>query len=130
MTGMEFLRKLAPLVPPPRVNLLRFHGVFAPNAKLRRLVVPKPPESRPTCTPTLVSPPTTTADPKLKADIDHIRRTGNTAGTSATKKADAQWAQPFPTKTKYEVKGGLNDVRGGTTLPVGMLRRGVLRGRH
>ena len=43
MTGMELLRKLAPLVPPPRVNLLRFHGVLAPNSKLRSLVVPKPP---------------------------------------------------------------------------------------
>lgn len=44
LTGMELLRKLAPLVPPPRFHLLRFHGVFAPNAKLRPLVVPKPPE--------------------------------------------------------------------------------------
>ena len=52
MTGMELLRKLAPLVPPPRINLLRFHGVFAPNAKLRHLVVPKPPEPTPTCKPT------------------------------------------------------------------------------
>jgi hypothetical protein len=43
MTGMELLRKLAPLVPPPKLHLLRFHGVFAPNAKVRSLVVPKPP---------------------------------------------------------------------------------------
>lgn len=49
LTGMELLRKLAPLVPPPRFNLLRFHGFFAPNAKLRPLVVPKPPECKPTC---------------------------------------------------------------------------------
>jgi len=27
--------KLAELVPPPRAHLIRFHGVFAPNAKLR-----------------------------------------------------------------------------------------------
>jgi peptidoglycan hydrolase-like protein with peptidoglycan-binding domain len=65
--------------------------------------------------------PAPPADPKLKADIDHIRRTGNTA----TKKADAQWVQPFATKTKYEVKGGLDDVRGGTTLARGQSGPGV-----
>jgi Putative transposase len=31
MTGKELVRKLAVLVPPPRVHLVRFHGVFAPN---------------------------------------------------------------------------------------------------
>ena len=41
--GVELLRKLAPLIPPPRFHLLRFHGVFAPNAKLRALVVARPP---------------------------------------------------------------------------------------
>ena len=30
-----FLRRLALLVPPPRQNLIRFHGLLAPNAKLR-----------------------------------------------------------------------------------------------
>ena len=29
--GVELLRKLAPLIPPPRLHLLRFHGVFAPE---------------------------------------------------------------------------------------------------
>jgi hypothetical protein len=28
------------LVPRPRVNLTRFHGVFAPNSKYRALVTP------------------------------------------------------------------------------------------
>jgi Putative transposase len=41
MTGKELVRKLAVLVPPPRVHLVRFHGVFAPNAKHRSQVVPK-----------------------------------------------------------------------------------------
>ena len=51
MTGMELLRKLAPLVPPPRYHLLRFAGVFAPNHKLRSLVVPKPPTKVAACAP-------------------------------------------------------------------------------
>ena len=33
-------KKLAALVPKPRVNLTRFHGVFAPNSKHRALVTP------------------------------------------------------------------------------------------
>ncbi|QRK09673.1 transposase [Archangium violaceum] len=32
-TGLELLRHVASLVPPPRTNLTRFHGVFAPGAK-------------------------------------------------------------------------------------------------
>jgi hypothetical protein len=44
---LEFLRRLAALVPPPRVNLVRFFGVFAPNASLRKHLVPKPPKQLP-----------------------------------------------------------------------------------
>ena len=37
---LDFIAKLAALVPRPRVNLTRFHGVFAPNSKLRVRVTP------------------------------------------------------------------------------------------
>ncbi len=37
---LDFISKLASLVPKPRVNLTRFHGVFAPNSKHRTLVTP------------------------------------------------------------------------------------------
>jgi hypothetical protein len=37
---LDFIARLAALVPKPRVNLTRFHGVFAPNSKLRALVIP------------------------------------------------------------------------------------------
>ncbi len=40
-TGLELLRRVASLVPPPRANLTRFHGVFAPCAKLRPFLVPR-----------------------------------------------------------------------------------------
>jgi hypothetical protein len=40
MTPLEFLARLAALVPPPRFPLIRFHGVFAPHSKKRVLVVP------------------------------------------------------------------------------------------
>jgi hypothetical protein len=38
---MEVVEKLAALVPPPRQHLVRYHGVLAPNAKLRKQVVPQ-----------------------------------------------------------------------------------------
>ncbi|WNG50359.1 hypothetical protein F0U60_44180 [Archangium minus] len=34
-------RRVASLVPPPRANLTRFHGVFAPGAQLRPFFVPQ-----------------------------------------------------------------------------------------
>ena len=37
---LDFIAKLAALVPPPRANLTRFHGVFAPNSRYRARVVP------------------------------------------------------------------------------------------
>jgi len=35
---------VAALVPRPRLHLLRYHGVLAPNAGLRAAIVPGPPE--------------------------------------------------------------------------------------
>jgi hypothetical protein len=34
LSPLELLEKLAALVPPPRVNLVRYHGVLAPNPLL------------------------------------------------------------------------------------------------
>ena len=37
---MDFIARLVALVPKPRVNLTRFHGVFAPNSAQRARVTP------------------------------------------------------------------------------------------
>ena len=37
---LDFIARLAALVPKPRVNLTRFHGVFTPNSQHRALVTP------------------------------------------------------------------------------------------
>jgi len=37
---LDFITKLAAMVPKPRVNLTRFHGVFTPNSKHRVQVTP------------------------------------------------------------------------------------------
>ena len=36
---LDFIARLAALVPPPRSNLIRYHGVFAPAAKLRKSAI-------------------------------------------------------------------------------------------
>ncbi len=38
-TPLEFIARLAALIPPPKLNLTRDHGVFAPNHKLRKAIV-------------------------------------------------------------------------------------------
>ena len=45
--AVDFIAKLAALVPPPRAHLTRFHGVFAPNANLRAQVTPSGRGKRP-----------------------------------------------------------------------------------
>jgi len=38
---LDLVARLAALVPPPRFNLVRYHGILAPCAALRRMVVPQ-----------------------------------------------------------------------------------------
>jgi hypothetical protein len=42
MSPLEFMQRLAALVPRPRLHLIRFHGMLAPHAKLRAAIVPTP----------------------------------------------------------------------------------------
>ena len=46
MTPLDFMARLASLIPPPRYPLLRFHGVLAPRHVWRDRVVPKPPPAK------------------------------------------------------------------------------------
>ena len=39
LSPLELIEKLAALVPPPRLNLIRYHGVLAPNASERNQIV-------------------------------------------------------------------------------------------
>lgn len=54
---LAFVAKLAALVPPPRFNLVRYHGAPAPAARMRAQVVPEGPApygvapAHPGCTP-------------------------------------------------------------------------------
>jgi len=40
LEALDLMARLAALVPPPRMHLTRYHGVFAPHSKLRAAVTP------------------------------------------------------------------------------------------
>lgn len=54
-----FLRRLACLIPPPRAHMVRYHGVFAPNANARALLPPPPPPPQVSLELTPAYPPAT-----------------------------------------------------------------------
>ena len=66
MAPLEFMQRLAALVPRPRLHLIRFHGVLAPNATLRSQIVPGGPDhgTDPSAEPD-ASSPATPAPPEL-----------------------------------------------------------------
>ncbi len=74
MTPPQWLAKLAALVPPPKVYIIRYHGVFANRHHLRRAVAPTPPSPMTPMPPrqlALLSPdgsPAWTAAPLADAD--------------------------------------------------------------
>ena len=58
LSPLELIEKLAALVPPPRLNLVRYHGVLAPNASERKQIVPAPTVAdKPSLEPTAVATP-------------------------------------------------------------------------
>jgi hypothetical protein len=67
LSALEFLDRLAKILPPPRIHRHRYHGVFAPNAPLRPLVTARAQEDNALAAqfpgPPLPLPPTSTAPP-------------------------------------------------------------------
>ena len=53
MTPMQFLARLAALIPPPQFPLQPLSGVFGPRSPLRAAVVPRGPVARAGATPTV-----------------------------------------------------------------------------
>jgi hypothetical protein len=76
MTPVEFMARLAILVPPPYFPLVRHHGVLAARSSWRALVTPKPPANakpkRPgACADTPTPPSPAPALPQPHARKDH-----------------------------------------------------------
>ena len=56
LSPLELIEKLAALVPPPRLNLIRYHGVLAPGARDRSKIIPLPVDQEPESRATMLSP--------------------------------------------------------------------------
>ena len=85
LSPMEFIEKLASLVPPPRYNQLRYHGVLAPNAKMRKDVVPRPPE-------------------EVCVDIEHKEQVRSEPEPYKSKSRRMSWAQLLKRVFKFDVE--------------------------
>jgi hypothetical protein len=74
MEPLEFMARLAALLPPPKIPQIRYHGVFASSSSWRPLVTPKPRVARAAHEPCAAS----TAAPPVVAEVS-----GTTPATSA-----------------------------------------------
>jgi len=74
---LDFVGKLAALVPPPRFNLVRYHGVLAPAARVRLQIVPEGPahEGEVSSQPGCATSPLPAGDPagRIVGAPDHPR---------------------------------------------------------
>lgn len=96
LTPLELLERLARLVPPPRLHRHRYHGVLAPNARLRSTVVsigrPMPdhvPQD-------VGSPPAPDQPDRLVAPLSPSRQTEPSSTQAATPRSRSSrmlWAQ-------------------------------------
>lgn len=82
LTPLELLQRLSRLVPPPRIHRHRYHGVLAPNARLRSRVIllgrgepgngsEAPPEEEPT--ERAITSPTARPTPNTSASLNSTR---------------------------------------------------------
>ncbi len=73
MSPLKFMQRLAAFVPCPRLHLIRFHGVLAPNAKLRAQVILSGKESEGAARPVSEPEPDEPHDPHCwgRASVGH-----------------------------------------------------------
>jgi hypothetical protein len=88
MSPLEFIQRLAALVPRPRLHLIRFHGMLAPKARLRSDIIPNVPvnANTPSADYTEVPPPAVPAPMSwarllkrvLEIDVEQYLQCGGT----------------------------------------------------
>jgi hypothetical protein len=96
LTPLELLERLARLVPPPRIHRHRYHGVLAPNARLRSTVVTigRPvPEEFPVDAETPPSPDPASHSVTSPAHAQKPAPTGTLAATPRSRSSRMLWAQ-------------------------------------
>ena len=90
---LDLLAKLAALVPRPRVNLTRYHGVFAPNSKLRPRLVPGKPHKKRGHKPDASNQPTPSQPVIIDKILSHIRRSRAPPGKVHTRSSSTNSKQ-------------------------------------
>lgn len=76
---LDFIARLVALIPPAKMNMVRYHGVFAPNFKARNQVVPK----------------------KIKPDA--IESDANVAGLVKVRRERMRWSEMLKRTFKIDV---------------------------
>ena len=79
LTPLEFLERVALLIHPPRIHRHRYHGVLAPNAKLRYQVITLEPEQG-------------TAQESPSGQLDTQAVTGSSDGATPGRRTSSRWA--------------------------------------
>ena len=97
----ELLRKLATLVPPPRRNLVRYHGFFAPHSALRAKVVAGASGCARDCSPDGPSPQPEPAAPAACAGSTEPRPPATTPPARA--RSRVPWAELLSRVFKVDV---------------------------
>ena len=84
MAPMEFMARLAALIPRPKIPKVRYHGVFAPRSSWRPLVTPKPPPgARPKPCAAAAPPQTPTSGAALPAAPPASTSSASTSGAAS-----------------------------------------------
>jgi ribosomal protein S27E len=117
MTPLEFMARLAALLPPPRYPLVRYIGVLAPASKWRRLVVPK------------AGPPLCEHEPKALASQETSTSSSHPSPRTVTptvnKDTSTSSSHPVPKPVSEEAAAALTR----TTKPSPQATRDKFRGR-
>jgi hypothetical protein len=101
---VAFLRRLAALIPPPRIHLTRFHGAFAPRSKLRRAI-------------TTLVPGASTRQPETSSAIGH----GSDEHQTWTQRKRMAWAKLLARVFQIDVTVCADPSCGGKTAIIAQI---------
>ncbi len=126
MEPIEFMARLAALVPPPRYPLVRYHGAFAPHSPWRAAIVPGPRRSMTSCaagTARENAPSTGTPAGAVSTPPERPSAERDPPGSGPTNSADVL-ASPTPPEGAGK-KGGANSAAGLPRLDWALLLKRV-----
>ena len=89
---MEFLNRLAAILPPPRIHRHRYHGVFAPNAPLRPLVAARAEAENAALAADLASQQPAIPEPAATPEGDPASHEGSEGSGSSSSPRPSKWA--------------------------------------